>query len=86
MSPMPPQPACHAPPACSLQCSGYWTRKQLRAQRTGRLIRAYAPRVQRDSAARVIQRFVRGWLGRLAAREVRGAAVTIQRWWRVSID
>jgi hypothetical protein len=35
------------------------------------------------AAARVIQRWVRGWLGRRQAAEARASAITIQRWWKV---
>ena len=43
---------------------GYWSRAQLKAIRRGLLLRSAGPSLLRDTAARVIQRHVRGLLGR----------------------
>ncbi|KAG1665543.1 hypothetical protein FOA52_000689 [Chlamydomonas sp. UWO 241] len=60
----------------------YWARASLRARLRGKLLRHARQDDLADSAARVLQRHVRGWLARLEASERRRAVLVIQTHWR----
>jgi hypothetical protein len=59
---------------------GYWTRKKLKAKRYGLLLKAARRPQRRESAARVIQRFVRGYLARLYVSALGAVSLPVLCW------